>query len=134
MLSPSERSGRLDTSCEVLVEIAHQQGGRRVPDAPKDDRRKCLLVTHARTLFSVFAADVHAADIRPIGRFIVPLIERELEVEGLPTDIFGSLSSDGLIVTKTADRSVLGCMNDISFVCESFVSVYGGLRRSESLS
>jgi hypothetical protein len=95
------------------------------------DRRKCLLVTHAGTLFSDFVADVHAADIRPIGRFIVPLIEHELQVEGLSTDTFGRLTPDDVIITKTADRSVLGCMNDMSFVCESAVSAYGGIHRSD---
>ncbi|MGE5286714.1 MAG: DUF6933 domain-containing protein [Micromonosporaceae bacterium] len=28
------------------------------------DRRKCLLLTHAATLFSIFEADVHAVDLR----------------------------------------------------------------------
>jgi len=35
------------------------------------ERRKCLLVTHARTLFSVFAPDVRAAQLRPLGPFVV---------------------------------------------------------------
>ena len=31
------------------------------------ERRKCLLFTHAGTLFSAFVGDVRAADLRPIG-------------------------------------------------------------------
>jgi len=31
-------------------------------------RRKCLLITHAATLFTVFEADVRAADLRDPGR------------------------------------------------------------------
>lgn len=31
------------------------------------DRRKCLLLTHAGTLFSVFEADVRAAGLRGLG-------------------------------------------------------------------
>jgi hypothetical protein len=38
------------------------------------DRRKCLLFTHATTLFPVFAADVRAADIRPIGPYAVGVL------------------------------------------------------------
>src|SRR5207247_415481 len=34
------------------------------------DRRKCLLLTHAGTLFPVFVADVRAADLRPPGSYI----------------------------------------------------------------
>lgn len=32
------------------------------------ERRKCLLLTHSGTLFPVFVPDVHAADLRPLGR------------------------------------------------------------------
>ena len=31
------------------------------------DRRKCLLLTHAGTLFSVFRASIKTADLRPLG-------------------------------------------------------------------
>ena len=31
------------------------------------DRRKCLLITHAATLFSIFAADVRTSDSGPSG-------------------------------------------------------------------
>lgn len=31
------------------------------------DRRKCVLLTHAGSLFSIFVPDVRAADLRPIG-------------------------------------------------------------------
>lgn len=48
------------------------------------DRRKCLLVTHAGTLFPVFVADVRAAGLRPPGPYVVRIIEAELASEGLP--------------------------------------------------
>jgi len=38
------------------------------------ERRRCLLVTHAATLFSVFCPDVRAAQLRPLGLFLVPRI------------------------------------------------------------
>jgi hypothetical protein len=50
------------------------------------DRQKCLLLTHAGTLFSVFRAGVHRADLRPIGTYLVAAIETELSAENLPTD------------------------------------------------
>jgi len=95
------------------------------------DRRKCLLITHAGTLFSALAPDLRVADVRPIGRFIVPLIEHELRVEGLRVDTFGKLEPDDVVVTKTADRSVLGCMNDMALMCESLVTVSGGLQQCD---
>ncbi len=76
------------------------------------DRRTCLLLTHAATLFSIFEADVRAVDLRAARRLVTELVERELRREGLPPATFGNLRSQELILAKTADRSVLGCMND----------------------
>ncbi len=55
------------------------------------DRQKCLLLTHAGTLFSVFRVGVHSADMRPIGNYLVAAIETELRAESLPTDTFSKL-------------------------------------------
>ena len=48
------------------------------------DRRKCLLLTHADTLFSIFQAGIRKADLRPIGSYIVKTVEAELRAENLP--------------------------------------------------
>ena len=42
------------------------------------ERQKCLLITHAGTLFSVFVAGVRKTDLRPIGPYIVKAVEAEL--------------------------------------------------------
>ena len=91
------------------------------------NRRKCLLVTHAGTLFSVFEPDVRAARLRDTQRLVTGLIERELQREGLPPDTFGNLRGHDLVLAKTADRSVLGCMNDMAFLCEAALTDSGGL-------
>ena len=91
------------------------------------DRRKCLLLTHAATLFSVFEPGVRAADLRATRRLVTELVERELRREGLRPATFGNLRSQELILAKTADRSVLGCMNDMAFLCEVAISDAGGL-------
>ena len=95
------------------------------------DRRKCLLITHAGTLFSVFEADVRAADVREIQQLLAGLVERELHREGLPPETFGPLRSRELTLARTADRSVLGCMRDMAFLCEVDVSRAGGLARCD---
>jgi hypothetical protein len=76
------------------------------------DRRKCLLLTHAGTLFSIFEPDVRVADLRDTGHLVARLISREIAAEALPAATFGSLDHLDVIVARTADRSVLGCMND----------------------
>jgi hypothetical protein len=90
--------------------------------------RKCLLVTHAGTLFSIFTPDVRANDLRPLGRFVVPLIKDALNSEGLPSDTFGLLVADDVELAKTADRSVLGCMNELAWFSEIVIIDNGGLR------
>ena len=92
------------------------------------ERRKCLLVTHAGTLFSVFMPDVRAANLRPIGRLVVPLIQAELVADGLSPDALDALQATEVVVARTADRSVLGSMNDMALMIESSVWAVGGLR------
>jgi len=95
------------------------------------DGRKCVLVTQAGTLFSALAADVKVAALRSIGTFTVKLIERELESEGLPLDVFGQLDPADVNIAKTADRSVLGCMNDMGHMCRFTVEDAGSLERCD---
>ena len=57
---------------------------------------------------------MRAADLRDPGRLVTGLIGRELLREQLPADTFGSPDPAAVILAKTADRSVLGCMNDMA--------------------
>jgi hypothetical protein len=93
--------------------------------------RKCLLLTHAVTLFTVFEADVRAADLRDPGRLVTGLISRELLREGLPADTFGSPAPASVVLAKTADRSILGCMNDMALMCETVATRSGGLATTD---
>lgn len=109
-------------------------------DAPPSDQdwyanllwftgRKCVLLTHAGTLFSIFVPDVSVVDLRPFGRFVVPVVEAAMGSEGLPVDALGALDPDSEAVAKTASRSVLGCMNDLAIQCEYRIEDAGGLDR-----
>lgn len=91
------------------------------------DRRKCLLLAHAGTLFPVFAADVLKADLVPVGPAIVRLINGALTDAQLPEDTFGSLDPDHLTIARTASRVVLGYMNEMARYCEYAVLGEGGL-------
>jgi len=96
------------------------------------DGRKCLLLAHAGTLFSVFIPDIHKADLVPIGASIVALIEKELVGESLPLDRFGVLDSRSIELAKTESRTVLGYMNEMARFCGYVVSEYGGLARCDA--
>ena len=94
-------------------------------------RRKCLLLAHTGTLFSVFAADVRKADLLPLGSLVARLIQRELRAEGLPLDTFGNLDLNGVELAKTASRNVLGYMNEMARHCEYAIAESGGLGRCD---
>ena len=89
--------------------------------------RKCLLVTHAGTLFSVFVPDVRVADLRPPGPLLTSRIRAALRAESLPEDALGDLDADEVTVTKTAGRQVLGVMNDHLMLVEHVLADRGGL-------
>jgi hypothetical protein len=97
------------------------------------DRRKCLLLTHSGTLFSIFEPDLRAAELRDTFNLVTRLIGRELGAENLPATTFGVLGSQELIVARTADRSVLGCMNDMALLCGYAVMDSGGLQNVDSV-
>jgi hypothetical protein len=95
------------------------------------DGRKCLLLTHAGTLFTIFEPDVRAAELRSTGRFVTALIARELKREELPAETFGELGAASIVLAKTASRTVLGCMTDMAFLAEHAVGRAGGLANAD---
>jgi len=114
-----------------------------LPDVPPSDddwylnllwieRRKCLLLTHAGTLFPVFVADVRKADLRPIGPYVVSLVEEHLRSEALAADTLGRLDPDDVHLAKTASRSVLGVMNDAALHARYRIEAIGGIDRSDT--
>jgi len=82
--------------------------------------------------FSVFQPDVIKADLSRLGNFVVFLIERELRSEGLPVDTFGPLEPDKVVIGLTADRSVLGCMNEMAYASRVDIAIHGGLFRRDA--
>ena len=94
------------------------------------ERQRCLLLTHAGTLFSVFRGGIHVADLRPLGDYLVDAIEAELRAEGLPADTFSQLERHDLRLAKTASRSMLGFMTEMAFELGWIITDKGGLRSS----
>jgi hypothetical protein len=97
------------------------------------DRRKCLLLMHAGTLFSVFVLDVRKADLRPIGPFLTRLLEEQLVSEGLPAESLGRLDPEDVRVGKTASRSVLGFMNDAATHLRYRIAAMGGVEWTDEV-
>ncbi len=91
------------------------------------DRRKCLLLTHAGTLFAVFVADVRARQLKTIGPFVIDHIEAALADERCASGALGVLDPAALRLARTASRQVLGFMNDSMTMCRNHIAASGGL-------
>ena len=91
------------------------------------DRRKCLLLMHAGSLFPIFVADVRSAQWRPPGRPVIAAIRAALSREQLPPDSFGALDADAVSTAATASRQVLGYMNETAHTSRYAVEQAGGL-------
>lgn len=95
------------------------------------DRRKCLLLTHAGTLFPIFVAEVRKANLVPFGPYVVDAVAAELRAERLPADALGALDPSAVRLATTASRSILGVMNDIATHCRYAAADQGGLLRTD---
>lgn len=97
------------------------------------ERRKCLLLTHAGTLFPVFVADVRKKSLLPIGPCVVALVEEHLASEGLAADTFGRLDPEDVRLAKTASRRTLGFMNDTATQIRYRIDAVGGIDYVDSV-
>ena len=95
------------------------------------ERRKCLLLAQAGTLFTVFAPDMRKVDLMRVGAVAVRLISHQLDVEELPPDTFGLLDRGAVQVANTTSRTVLGYMNRIALECRYAIADRGGLDRCD---
>ncbi len=94
------------------------------------DRRKCLLLAHASTLFPVFVADVRKADVTPLESWVANVVRRELSAEGLPLVALGELAAPA-VIAKTASRQMLGFMNEMARFAEYAIEDARGLARCD---
>jgi hypothetical protein len=96
------------------------------------DRRKCLLIVQAETLFALFVADIRVSDLRPFERRIPELLAAALHEEALPIDALGRLDLSEAQLAKTASRHVLGVMNQMALEISWHVDHAGGLENIEA--
>jgi hypothetical protein len=69
--------------------------------------------------------------LRATRQLVTGLIGQELRREELPAGTFGNLEQQEVLLARTADRSVLGGMNDMAFRCERAIAGAGGLARTD---
>lgn len=123
-----------------LLKLVGGRAGRLLEAEPGNDdwyanvfmieRRKCLLLVHADTLFSVLDTDVRVAQLDDLGSYVATLVVDALASEGLARTKPGPVDPSGVRVAKTASRSVLGHMNEMMFEAQHLIAQDGGLRHT----
>ena len=92
--------------------------------------RKCLLLVHADTLFPVLDTGIRVAQLDDVGLYATTLIVDALSSEGLSGTVLGPTDPSSVQVAKTASRSVLGHMNEITFEAQHLIAHSGGLQHA----
>lgn len=97
------------------------------------ERRKCILFTNDRTLYSFLVPGVKKKD--DFHDLFLMNLNAHLVVEGLRQgEILKALAEYGEIaVAPTSNRSVLGSMNDLANQVEFLISRAGGLEKADML-
>ena len=100
------------------------------------ERRKCILLTNDRTLYSFLVPGVKKKDLGNFRELFALHLKMNLEKEGFgPADVIKALEEYGEIaIAPTTNRSVLGSMNDLAYQAEFLVSRAGGLEQGDMLT
>lgn len=96
------------------------------------DRRKCLLVVHADTLFPIFIVDVRKLQLSKFGHYLTGTVATALADAGLAPDSLGPLDPTQVQVARTASRSVLGFMNDMAATSRYLAERAGGVNHLDT--
>ena len=93
------------------------------------DHTKMLLFANAITLYSILV-EYKKKDLVDIGRFFRTNLRFNLLLEGFESEKVDRLLADYEEVTlaKTDSRSVLGSMNDLAWLYETYIISHGGLK------
>jgi len=100
------------------------------------ERRKCLLLTNGRTLYSFLIPGVKKKDLEKFRELFTLHLKMNIEKEGFgPEDISKALEEYGEIaIAPTKSRSVLGSMNDLADQADFLVIRAGGLEKGDILT
>jgi len=97
------------------------------------DRRKCVLFTHDKTLYSLFVPGLFKTHFQNIKEVFRQRLFKSLLSENLPQKHIELFLEDinEIEITKTNNRSVLGSMNDLTFQLKLVIAHDGGLMNTD---
>ena len=93
------------------------------------ERRKCVLVTNDKTLYTIFIPGLKKPDFNDFGEMLRHHLFKNLLHERFTQDKIEAVLDEHrkILFTKSNNRSILGSMNDLKFHLEFFIASRGGL-------
>ena len=97
------------------------------------DRRKCVLFTNDRTLYTFLVPGFTKTHFQNFNEVFRQNLFKNLMLEGLPQRYIEIFLDDirKIEITKTNNRSVLGSMNDLTFQLKYQIAHEGGLLNAD---
>lgn len=94
------------------------------------DQRKCILFTHAATLFTVFVPDVLKKDLDDFRLLLEEAVFHQLMFDGIDLNdaapVLG-IAAGPAVIGVARNRSILGSMTDQAFQYTAHLNLHGGL-------
>jgi hypothetical protein len=89
------------------------------------ERRKCVLLTNDRTLYSVLLHGLRKADFAELGPLLVEALLANLRGDGVPAETVASIgmACHPIVWGPTNSRSVLGSQNELIQTCKLLAKV-----------
>ena len=98
------------------------------------ERRKCVLFTHAGTLFSFFVPGLARPDFKAFDRIFNLNLQALLQQEGIDVPLARIAPGDTPMgILKAKSRRILGCMTELIFQTSMILDMEGGLAPPTSL-
>jgi len=100
------------------------------------NRRKCVLFTNEKTLYSFLVPNMVKAHFMDLRTVFLTHLSLNLHYEGFGNDATESVrrANKEILFAKTANRSVLGSMNDFAFQCEYYIGSSGGTLNADIMA
>ena len=91
------------------------------------EKKKCILFTESKTLFSIILLDLKKSDIINIGELFYKQLYRSLLQIGIKEDLIKSIVPKELkiLYSTTQDKRILGSMNDYAYQYKHIILAKG---------
>ena len=98
------------------------------------ERRKCILITNDRTLYSFFLPAFHKDNFLHFRHIVNEYFFKSMMHEGFSQNIIEKVLSvgDDMVFTKSANTAVMGSMTNFKQCIEVVILMHGGLEHCSS--